>query len=96
VTRDLYKSSCDNSRTDSWGFFNASHGTSKYQFISKFSISVMYCLRLQNEYLLSELAAKHLPTLVEKYKANVGPLNSSMTLMNVISYTYVLNSCQSF
>ncbi|GLB37343.1 putative MYND finger [Lyophyllum shimeji] len=34
-----------------------------------------------------EIAAKYLPALVEKYRANTGALNSSTTLLNVISYT---------
>jgi len=38
----------------------------------------------------SEFAAKYLPELVEKYKQNTGVLNSSMTLLNVITYTFVI------
>lgn len=34
-----------------------------------------------------EFAAKYLPALAEKYRANSGPLNSSMKLLNVITYT---------
>jgi hypothetical protein len=65
---------------------------SKLKFTSEFlygDFCVIGSRGAQVSVCVSGMAAKYLPILVERYRENTGALNSSMTMINVISHTLV-------